>query len=92
MPLGTWQKPCAGILDQANRFVQLSVEVDAIALIRDQLAPDLEQNLTDVFTDNRRGAYLISAYSYLLTGESHVERAKGALLGPFVSARLHPFR
>jgi ABC-type phosphate transport system substrate-binding protein len=77
--------PCAAVQNLPNdAFVQPSALADAEALLDAQLQPDLEQNLTNVFTDTNPKAYAISAYSYLVTPEGQMSAARGAVLGQFV--------
>jgi len=76
--------PCASILNASGAYVQPTAVNDAVALESDVLAPDLEQNLTGVFTSTQSVAYPISAYSYLVSGEGQVPAAKGAVIGRFI--------
>jgi phosphate transport system substrate-binding protein len=77
--------PCAAVQNiPGDAFVQPSALADAEALLKAQLEPDLEQLLTGVFTDTNPKAYAISAYSYLVTPEEQMNRAKGAVLGQFI--------
>jgi phosphate ABC transporter phosphate-binding protein len=77
-------EPCASLENSSGDYVQPTSLADAIALESDELAPDLEQTLTGVFTSPQAAAYPISAYSYLITEEGSVPAAKGAVLGRFV--------
>lgn len=77
-------RPCAEIENNSAQFVAPSTTGDALALQSDQLAPDLEQNLTGVFETANPAAYPISAYSYLITEEGEMPPAIGAVMGPFV--------
>ena len=78
-------RPCAAVENAAAVFMQPSANADAIALTKDALAPDLEQNLTGVFLNADPGAYPISAYSYLIMQVTpNPPAAIGAELGNFV--------
>ena len=78
-------EPCAAIQNlPGGAFVQPSAYGDAVALLKAQLLPDLEQLLTGVFTDPDPNAYPISAYSYLVAPEGQMNPAKGAVLGRFI--------
>ncbi len=78
-------EPCAAVQNlPGDAFVEPSALGDAEALLKAQLEPDLEQLLTGVFTDTNPNAYPISAYSYLVTQEGQMNKAKGAVLGQFV--------
>ena len=63
-------KPCAYVENACGTFVAPSEQGDAVALTHDQLAADLEQTLTGVFTAPEANAYPISAYSYFITQAS----------------------
>ena len=77
--------PCASVQNlPGDAFVQPSAYHDAEALLKATLEPDLEQLLTNVYTDTDPNAYPISAYSYLVTPEGQMEAAKGAVLGRFI--------
>ncbi|HLN16624.1 MAG TPA: substrate-binding domain-containing protein [Acidimicrobiales bacterium] len=76
--------PCAAIQNVSGAWVTPSRDADAEALINDQLAPDLEQNLTGVFESPQPTAYPISAYSYIVSEEGQMNAAKGLVLGQFV--------
>ncbi len=78
-------RPCANVLNPAGQFVQPSETADAIALTADQLQPDLEQILTNVFLNPNPASYPISAYSYLITQVSpQPSAAIGAEMGQFI--------
>jgi ABC-type phosphate transport system substrate-binding protein len=78
-------EPCAYIQNLPGaQFVQPSAYNDAVALLQAQLLPDLEQQLTGVYTDTQPNAYPISAYSYLVAQEGQFDPAKGAVLGRFI--------
>jgi phosphate transport system substrate-binding protein len=77
-------RPCVQLENASGKFLAPSLVGDALALQSDQLAPDLEQNLTGVFGSTNPGAYPISAYSYLVTEEGEMPAAIGAVLGQFV--------
>ena len=77
--------PCAAVQNlPGDAFVEPSALADAEALLKAKLEPDLEQLLTGVFTDTNPKAYPISAYSYLVTQEGQMNKAKGAVLGQFI--------
>jgi phosphate transport system substrate-binding protein len=83
--------PCAAILNASGNFVVPSSLADATALENDQLLPDLEQLLTNVFLSPQAGAYPISAYSYLIAPDmptpsspAQPPAAIGQVLGQFV--------
>jgi phosphate ABC transporter phosphate-binding protein len=83
--------PCAAILNASGNFVVPSSLADATALQNDQLLPDLEQLLTNVFLSPQAGAYPISAYSYLIAPDMPTASAPaqppaaiGQVLGQFV--------
>jgi len=77
--------PCAAVQNlPGDAFVQPSALADAEALLEAQLEPDLEQRLTNVFTDTNPKAYPISAYSYIITPEGQMNSAQGAVLGQFI--------
>jgi ABC-type phosphate transport system substrate-binding protein len=77
--------PCASVQNlPGDAFVAPSALADAEALLKAQLEPDLEQLLTGVFTDTNPAAYPISAYSYLVTQEGQMNKARGAVLGQFI--------
>jgi phosphate transport system substrate-binding protein len=76
--------PCAALENPSGNFVQPSETNDAIALTQDQLQPDLEQNLTNVFLNTNPNSYPISAYSYLITQEGQTPAAVGQVLGQFI--------
>jgi phosphate transport system substrate-binding protein len=85
------KKPCAAILNPSGSFVTPSSLADATALQNDQLLPDLEQLLTNVFLSPQDGAYPISAYSYLIAADmptpsspAQPPAAIGQVLGQFV--------
>lgn len=77
-------QPCAAIQNTSGAFVQPSSVADAIALTHDALYPDLEQNLSGVFTAPEAAAYPISAYSYLITSVQG-NAAQNAVLGKFIA-------
>jgi ABC-type phosphate transport system substrate-binding protein len=78
-------EPCAAVQNlPGDAFVEPSALGDAEALLKATLEPDLEQLLTGVFTDTNPAAYPISAYSYLVTQEGQMNKAKGAVLGQFI--------
>ncbi len=77
-------KPCAYVQNASGQFVQPSEPGDSVALTHDQLQPDLEQDLTQVFSAPEPNAYPISAYSYLISAEGQIDPAKGAVFGQFV--------
>jgi len=77
--------PCAAVQNLPNdAFVQPSAFHDAEALLKATLEPDLEQLLTNVYTDPDPNAYPISAYSYLVTEEGQMNPSRGAVLGRFI--------
>jgi phosphate ABC transporter phosphate-binding protein len=76
--------PCANVQNASGAYVQPSESNDAVALEGDQLQPDLEQNLTGVFTDPSASAYPISAYGYFITQEGQTPSAIGNVLGVFL--------
>jgi phosphate transport system substrate-binding protein len=77
--------PCAAVQNlPGDAFVQPSALHDATALLKATLLPDLEQLLTNVYTDTDPNAYAISAYSYLVTQEGQMNPARGAVLGRFI--------
>ncbi len=78
-------RPCAAVENASTAFVKPSATGDAIALTKDALAPDLEQNLTGVFLNTDPAAYPISAYSYLITQVTpNPPAAIGAEMGQFI--------
>jgi phosphate transport system substrate-binding protein len=78
-------RPCVSVENPAGAFVQPSATADAIALTQDQLAPDLEQDLTQVFLNPNPQSYPISAYSYLIAQVTPNPSAPiGAELGQFI--------
>jgi len=78
-------RPCVALLNPDGAFVEPSATADAIALEADQLEPDLEQILTNVFLNPNPASYPISAYSYLITQVSpNPPAAIGAVLGQFI--------
>jgi ABC-type phosphate transport system substrate-binding protein len=77
--------PCASVQNlPGDAFVQPSALADAEALLNATLEPDLEQLLSNVFTDRNPKAYTISAYSYLVTPEEQMNKSDGAVLGKFI--------
>ena len=76
--------PCAAVRNASGAYLQPSSYNDAVALESDQLAPNLEQTLSGVFSSTQPNAYPISAYSYLITPEGEIASDKGAVLGQFV--------
>jgi phosphate transport system substrate-binding protein len=64
--------------------VQPSEQGDAIALTKDQLASDLEQNLTGVFLNPDPQSYPVSAYSYLITQEGQTPPPVGVVEADYV--------
>jgi ABC-type phosphate transport system substrate-binding protein len=77
--------PCAAVQNlPGDAFVQPSALHDATALLKATLLPDLEQLLTNVYTDTDPNAYPISAYSYLVTEEGQMNPSRGAVLGRFI--------
>ena len=77
-------RPCAELENNSGNFLAPSTVGDALALQSDQLAADLEQNLTGVFETSNANAYPISAYSYIITQEGEMPAAIGAVMGPFI--------
>jgi phosphate transport system substrate-binding protein len=78
-------QPCAAVQNASGNFVQPSSQADAIALTHDALYPDLEQNLSGVYTAPEGAAYPISAYSYIITQTAGLDPAVGQVLGKFIS-------
>jgi ABC-type phosphate transport system substrate-binding protein len=74
----------ASVQNTSQAWVQPTSYNVAVALTKDELDSDLEQNLAGVFTNTEPAAYPISAYSYLISYTTTINPAMGAELSNFI--------
>jgi phosphate transport system substrate-binding protein len=80
--------PVAKVLNKANYYVEPKAGGVAVALLNAKIAPDLTQDLSQVYTNGDPRTYPLSSYSYMIIPKDttmNFTNEKGATLSEFAA-------